>query len=160
MQTIAESVNMALDRTKNVVAVIETTAGMGSALGVSFEEIKYIIDHIKDKERVGVCIDTAHSFAAGYDFRTKNGYEHTWKEFDRIIGLNYLKGMHLNDSIKDFNTRVDRHASLGEGFLGLDVFRWIMQDDRLEEIPMILETPDPDRCAEEIKMLYDFHKQS
>lgn len=154
MKTIADSVNMALDQTKNVAAVIETTAGMGSALGHTFEQIKYIIDHIEDKSRTGVCIDTAHSYAAGYDFKTKDGYEKTWKEFDRIIGFEYLKGMHLNDSKKDFATRVDRHDSLGKGFLGEESFKNIMKDDRLEGIPMILETPDPEKWPEEIKWLY------
>lgn len=154
MKTIAESINMTLDQTKNVIAVIETTAGMGSALGHIFEQIKYIIDHIEDKNRAGVCIDTAHSYAAGYDFKTKEGYEKTWKEFDRIIGFEYLKGMHLNDSKKDLATRVDRHDSLGKGFLGKESFKNIMKDDRLEGVPMILETPDPEKWPEEIKWLY------
>jgi deoxyribonuclease-4 len=156
MQTIADSVNMTLDKTSNVMAVIETTAGMGSALGVSFEEIEHIIDLIEDKSRVGVCVDTAHSYAGGYDFKTKEGYEKTWKEFDRIIGFEYLKGLHLNDSKKDFATRVDRHDSIGQGFLGEESFKNIMRDERLEGIPMILETPDPDKWPEEIKLLYSY----
>jgi deoxyribonuclease-4 len=156
MNTIAESINMTLDKTKNVMAVIETTAGMGSALGVSFEEIKYIIDLIEDQSRVGVCVDTAHSYAGGYDFKTKEGYEKTWKEFDRIIGLKYLKGLHLNDSKKDFATRVDRHDSIGQGYLGEESFKNIMNDERLDGIPMILETPDPDKWPEEINLLYSY----
>jgi deoxyribonuclease-4 len=129
---------------------------MGSALGVSFEEIKYIIDLIEDQSRVGVCVDTAHSYAGGYDFKTKEGYEKTWKEFDRIIGLKYLKGLHLNDSKKDFATRVDRHDSIGQGYLGEESFKNIMNDERLDGIPMILETPDPDKWPEEINLLYSY----
>jgi deoxyribonuclease-4 len=156
MKTIAESINMTLEKTSNVMAVIETTAGMGSALGVSFEEIKYIIDLIEDQSRVGVCVDTAHSYAGGYDFKTRKGYEKTWNEFNRIIGFEYLKGLHLNDSKKDFETRVDRHDSIGQGYLGEESFKNIMKDDRLEGIPMILETPDPDKWPEEIKLLYSY----
>ena len=156
MKTIAESINMTLDKTSNVTAVIETTAGMGSALGVSFEEIKYIIDLIEDKNRVGVCVDTAHSYVGGYDFKTKQGYKKTWEEFDRIIGFQYLKGLHLNDSKKDFATRVDRHDSIGQGYLGEESFRNIMKDNRLDDVPMILETPDPDKWPEEIKLLYSY----
>jgi deoxyribonuclease-4 len=147
---------MTLEKTSNVMAVIETTAGMGSALGVSFEEIKYIIDLIEDQSRVGVCVDTAHSYAGGYDFKTRKGYEKTWNEFNRIIGFEYLKGLHLNDSKKDFETRVDRHDSIGQGYLGEESFKNIMKDDRLEGIPMILETPDPDKWPEEIKLLYSY----
>lgn len=156
MKTIAESINMTLEKTSNVMAVIETTAGMGSTLGVSFEEIKYIIDLIEDQSRVGVCVDTAHSYAGGYDFKTRKGYEKTWNEFNRIIGFEYLKGLHLNDSKKDFETRVDRHDSIGQGYLGEESFKNIMKDDRLEGIPMILETPDPDKWPEEIKLLYSY----
>lgn len=156
MKTIAESINITLEKTSNVMAVIETTAGMGSALGVSFEEIKYIIDLIEDQSRVGVCVDTAHSYAAGYDFKTRKGYEKTWNEFNRIIGFEYLKGLHLNDSKKDFETRVDRHDSIGQGYLGEESFKNIMNDDRLDGVPMILETPDPDKWPEEIKLLYSY----
>jgi deoxyribonuclease-4 len=156
MRTIAESVNMTLDKTSGVIAVIENTAGQGTNLGHTFEQIKFIIDHIEDKSRVGVCIDTAHGFAAGYDFISKDGYEKTMNEFDRIIGLDYLKGMHLNDSKKDINTRVDRHDSIGKGFLGDKAFRNIMNDSRIDQIPMILETPEPELWAEEIKKLYSF----
>ena len=159
MKTIAESINMALDKTKGVKAVIETTAGMGSTLGFTFEQIKYSTDLVEDQDRIGVCIDTAHSFAAGYDLKSKEGYEKTWKNFEETIGFGYLMGMHLNDSKKDLGTRVDRHDSLGEGFIGIDAFERIMQDDRLEGIPMILETPDPERWEEEIKKLYSFARQ-
>jgi len=146
---------MALDRTKGVSAVVENTAGQGTNLGYSFDHLKFIIEHVEDKSRVGVCIDTAHGYAAGYDFISAKGYEKTWKEFERIIGFQYLQGMHLNDSKKDYGTRVDRHDSLGKGFLGIQAFENIMKDERIDEIPMILETPNPDIWADEIKMLYE-----
>lgn len=159
LQTIAESVNLALDRTSGVTAVIENTAGQGTDLGYSFEQIRYIIDHVEDKNGVGVCVDTAHAFAAGYDFVSSDGYEKVWNDFDEIIGLHYLKGLHLNDVKKELGSRVDRHASIGKGFLGEKAFRWIMQDERLEGIPMILETPDKDLWAEEVRLLYKYMEQ-
>jgi len=159
LKTIAESINIALDKTKGVVAVIENTAGQGTNLGYTFEQIKYIIDLVEDKNRVGVCIDTAHAMAAGYDFLTDDTYRKFWDEFDRIIGFKYLKGMHLNDSKKEVGTRVDRHASIGEGFLGKNVFKNLMQDQRIDDIPLILETPDPDLWEKEITLLYNLGKQ-
>ncbi len=155
LTTIAESVNMALDKTKGVTAVIENTAGQGTNLGYSFEQIAEIIDQVEDKERVGVCIDTCHGFAAGYDFSTSEGYEKLWKEFDQYIGFRFLKGMHLNDAKKELASRVDRHAPLGEGFIGKEGFRRLMEDKRLNGIPMILETPETERWEKEIKMLKD-----
>ncbi|MBD5248360.1 MAG: deoxyribonuclease IV [Barnesiella sp.] len=152
--TIAESINMTLDATQGVKAVIESTAGQGSNLGYSFEQIAAIIEQVKDKERVGVCIDTCHTFAAGYDLATPEGYEATWQEFDRVIGLNYLSGMHVNDSKKGRNSRVDRHAPLGEGELGKDFFSMLVNDSRTDNIPLILETPDVARWPEEIAWLY------
>lgn len=152
--TIAESINMTLDATEGVKAVIESTAGQGSNLGYSFEQIAAIIEQVKDKERVGVCIDTCHTFAAGYDLATPEGYEATWQEFDRVIGLNYLSGMHVNDSKKGRNSRVDRHAPLGEGELGRDFFSMLVNDPRTDNIPLILETPDVARWPEEIAWLY------
>jgi len=156
LQAIAESVNLALDRTSGVTAVIENTAGQGTDLGYSFEQIRYIIDQVEDKNRVGVCVDTAHAFAAGYDFVSSDGYEKVWKDFDDIIGLHYLKGLHLNDAKKELGSRVDRHTSIGKGYLGENAFRKIMQDDRLNGIPMILETPDKDLWAEEVRLLYKY----
>ena len=152
--TIAESINMTLDATQGVKAVIESTAGQGSNLGYSFEQIAAIIEQVEDKERVGVCIDTCHTFAAGYDLATPEGYEATWQEFDRVIGLNYLSGMHVNDSKKGRNSRVDRHAPLGEGELGRDFFSMLVNDPRTDNIPLILETPDVARWPEEIAWLY------
>lgn len=151
---IAESINQTLDQTKGVCAVIENTAGQGSNLGYTFEQLASIIDRVEDKSRVGVCIDTAHTLAAGYDIRTEDGFGETFRRFGEIVGFSYLKGMHLNDSKKELGTRVDRHDSIGKGVMGLDTFRMIMQDDRFDEIPLILETPDDALWAEEIVYLY------
>lgn len=136
---IAESINIALDKTQGVTAVIENTAGQGSNLGFKFEHLAAIIDGVEDKSRVGVCIDTCHAFAAGYDLRTPAECEKTFADFARIVGFKYLRGMHLNDAKSTFGSRVDRHHSLGEGNIGHDAFRWIMQDDRFDGIPLILK---------------------
>jgi len=151
---IAESVNMVLDKTKGVTAVIENTAGQGSNLGFKFEQLKFVIDHVKDQGRVGVCLDTCHTFTAGYDIKSPEGYTTTFREFDEIIGFSYLKGMHLNDSMKPLGSRVDRHDSIGKGLLGKEVFERIMNDPRFDTIPLILETPDETLWADEIAMLY------
>ena len=151
---IAESINMTLDKTSGVTAVIENTAGQGTNLGYTFEQIAQIISQVEDKSRVGVCIDTAHTLAAGYEIRTKNGFEETFRSFDEIIGFRYLKGMHINDSKKDLATHVDRHDNLGKGLMGMDTFNFIINDSRFDDIPLILETPDEERWADEIKLLY------
>jgi deoxyribonuclease-4 len=156
LQIIAESVNIALDKTNGVTAVIENTAGQGTNLGYKFEHLKYIIDRVEDKGRVGVCLDTCHSYVAGYDLKTRDGFDKTFRQFEEIVGFKYLKGMHFNDAKKDLGSKVDRHASLGEGTLGWEPFKWIMQDSRFDDIPLILETPDDERWAEEIKALRDF----
>ncbi len=153
LQRIAESVNLTLDKTKGVIAVIENTAGQGSNMGYRFEHLARIIELVEDKSRVGVCIDTCHGWAAGYDFASDKGYEEVWAEFDEIVGLSYLKGIHLNDAKKDLGSKVDRHASIGEGFLGAQTFSRIMKDPRLDGIPIILETPEPDKWKEEIEWL-------
>ncbi|MDE7024438.1 MAG: deoxyribonuclease IV [Paramuribaculum sp.] len=158
LDLIAESINIALDQTEGVKAVIENTAGQGSNLGFKFEQLAHIIDKVTDKSRVGVCIDTCHSFAAGYDFGSPEGYEHTWNEFDRIIGFKYLCGMHINDSKKGLGSKVDRHESLGLGTLGKDFFERLMNDPRLDNIPLILETPDDTIWADEIAWLYSLVK--
>lgn len=150
---IAESINVALDNTEGVTAVIENTAGQGSNLGFRFEHLAAIIDGVEDKSRVGVCIDTCHAFAAGYDLRTTEACEKTFAEFERIVGFQYLRGMHLNDAKSEFGSHVDRHNSLGDGNIGYDAFRWIMQDDRFDGIPLILETTNPDIWAKEIAWL-------
>jgi len=158
MDTIAESINMALDETSHVTAVIENTAGQGSAIGFRFDQIAYIIERVKDKGRVGVCLDFCHLFAAGYDLRTAEAFGATFSEFERVVGFRFLRGIHLNDSKRDLASRVDRHESIGNGRIGMDAFRFLMQDNRFDEIPLILETPHSERWADEIKMLYGFVK--
>ena len=159
LDRIAESINLALDRTHGVTAVIENTAGQGSNLGFRFEHLAYLIDRVEDKSRVGVCIDTCHAFAAGYDLRTAEACERTFAELDSIVGFEYLKGMHLNDAMKILGSRVDRHTPLGEGMIGMECFRYIMQDARFDGIPLILETPDEERWPEEIAMLKAFAEE-
>ena len=154
LRRIAESINMALDQTHNVTAVIENTAGQGSNVGFSFQHIAYIIDKIEDKGRVGVCIDTCHTYSAGYDLKTEEGYQQTWKEFDETIGAHYLRAVHLNDTKKPFASRVDRHDSIGKGLLGMGFFQRFMRDPRFDDMPLILETPDETLWAEEIKLLH------
>lgn len=156
LDLIAESINIALDKTRGVTAVIENTAGQGSNLGFAFEHLAYLIDRVEDKSRVGVCIDTCHAFAAGYDLRTAQACERTFAELDRVVGFAYLKGMHLNDAMKVLGSHVDRHTPLGEGMIGMECFRYIMQDARFDGIPLILETPDEERWAEEIALLKEF----
>ena len=151
---IAESINRTLDQTAGVCAVIENTAGQGTNLGYTFEQIAAIIDRVEDKTRVGVCIDTAHTLAAGYDIKTEQGFTETFRHFDEVIGFSYLRGMHINDSKKDLATRVDRHDSIGKGVMGMTTFKMLMADPRFDDIPLILETPDESIWAEEIGYLY------
>ena len=158
LQRIADSINIALDRTSGVTAVIENTAGQGSNVGYDFAHIAAIIDRVEDKSRVGVCIDTCHAYAAGYDLSTDEGFARTWSEFDRIVGFQYLRGMHLNDTKKGLDSRVDRHEVLGQGILGKRCFELLMQDARFDNIPLILETPDESRWAEEIAWLRSLEK--
>lgn len=153
IKVIAESINIAIDKTKDVVAVIENTAGQGSNVGYRFEHLAQIIEQVDDKERIGVCIDTCHAFVGGYDLHTREGFEKSFEEFANVVGFDYLCGMHLNDAKKELGSRVDRHDSLGKGSLGIDTFKWIMQDSRFDGIPLILETPDDTIWAEEIQML-------
>jgi deoxyribonuclease IV len=153
MALIAESINLALDKTKGVIAVIENTAGQGSNLGHRFEHLRYIIDLVGDKSRVGVCLDTCHTYSAGYNIKEADGFYKVFSDFDQIIGFQFLKGMHLNDTKKEFASRVDRHDSLGDGNLGMEVFSLIMNDPRFDGIPLILETPDETRWAAEIQLL-------
>jgi deoxyribonuclease-4 len=155
LEVIAESINIALDRTKNVTAVIENTAGQGSNLGYKFEHLAYIIDKIEDKSRIGVCIDTCHMFTAGYDIRTKEAYDKTWNEFDNIVGFKYLMGMHINDSKPPLGSKVDRHHNLGKGEIGWDAFSYIVNDNGMDDIPLILETIDETIWHQEIKNLYN-----
>lgn len=158
--TIADSINMALDATSGVKAVIESTAGQGSNLGWQFEQIADIIDRVEDKSRIGVCVDTCHTFAAGYDLATPEGFAHTWQQFDSTIGLGYLCAMHINDSKKGLGSRVDRHATIGNGTLGNSFFEMLMADPRFDNMPLILETPDPEIWAEEISLLYSMAQKA
>lgn len=153
LDLIAVSINITLEKTSGVKAVIENTAGQGSNLGYSFEQIAHIIDKVEDKTRVGVCIDSCHAFAAGYDLSTIDGYADTWRRFDEIIGFQYLSGMHLNDTKKGLASKVDRHETLGNGVLGADFFSFLMNDPRMDNIPLILETPDESIWVQEIAWL-------
>lgn len=139
--------------------LLESTAGQGSTLGYKFEHLAYIIDKVKDIVPIGVCVDTCHSFAAGYDIRTKETFDKTFKEFDEVIGLEHLYAFHLNDSLKGLGSRVDRHRPLGEGEIGIECFKLLMRDPRTREIPKYLETPDgPSLWVKEIEMLRNFSK--
>ena len=156
---IAEGVNIALERTHGVSAVLENTAGQGTNLGFRFEHLAEIIEQVDDKSRVGVCLDTAHSLAAGFDIRTESGYMDFIDSFDKVVGLRYLKAFHLNDSKKDLGTRVDRHEVLGEGYVGMNLFEALIKDPRTDNMPLILETPEPERWAAEIELLRSFVPQ-
>lgn len=156
LELIADAVNEAISKVPNVIFVIENTAGQGSNMGYKFEHLAKLISMCSDKSRIGVCIDTCHAFTSGYDFRTKSAYEDSWNKFGDIVGFEYIKGMHLNDSKAPFESKKDRHESLGQGFIGIDAFKFLMQDDRLNGIPLILETPNEDIWADEIRMLYSF----
>lgn len=156
LDVIAESMNLAIEATKgsNVKLVIENTAGQGSNLGYRFEHLAHLIEKVEDKSRVGVCLDTCHTFTAGYDLRTREAYEETMDAFGRIVGFEYLSGMHINDSKPPLGSRVDRHQSLGLGEIGWDAFRFIMNDPRMDDIPLVLETINEEIWAEEIEALY------
>jgi len=152
-ERVAKSMNQALAQTRGVTLVVENTAGSGGNLGSTFEELRVILDGIDDKKRVGFCLDTMHTFAAGFDIRTRDGFLTTMDRFDQVVGLQYLRGMHLNDSKVALNSHVDRHESLGSGLLGIDVFKCIMKDPRFENMPLVLETPNEELWAQEIKQL-------
>ncbi|MCU7919409.1 MAG: deoxyribonuclease IV [Candidatus Thiodiazotropha sp. (ex Epidulcina cf. delphinae)] len=154
LRLVADSINRVLEQTQGVTAVIENTAGQGSTLGHRFEHLAAIIEGVEDKRRVGVCLDTCHTFVAGYDLRTETACRETFAEFDRVVGFSYLRGMHLNDSKPGLGARVDRHHSLGQGKLGWEVFRYIMRDGRFDDIPLVLETIDETLWAAEIAALY------
>lgn len=154
LDKIAESLNIILRETEGVTAVIENTAGQGSNLGFDFSHLAHIIDRVEDKDRVGVCIDTCHAYSAGYDLKSPEGYENTWKEFEEIVGFHFLRGIHLNDDKKACGSKVDRHESIGKGTLGEDFFIRFVNDPRFDNIPIILETPDDSLWKEEIAWLY------
>ncbi len=156
LDRVAESINIALRATKSVTAVIENTAGQGSNVGFAFWQLRRIIDGVEDRSRVGVCLDTCHSFAAGYDLSSELACERTFEEFDREVGFEYLRGVHLNDALRPLGSRIDRHTPLGEGQIGWDCFRFIARDSRFDDLPLILETPDESRWTEEIEILNKF----
>lgn len=157
LKIIAESINIALSKTTGVTAVLENTAGQGSNLGYRFEHLRTIIDLVDDKSRVGVCIDTQHAFASGYNLIGED-FDIVWNDFNNIIGFNFLKGMHLNDSKKELASRVDRHETLRNGLLGESPFIRILTDTRFENIPLILETPDENLWKNEIDWLKNIAK--
>lgn len=158
IKLIAEGINIAIKKVPNVIVVLETTAGQGSNIGSKFEEIAQIIDLVEDKSRVGVCIDTCHILAAGYELKDETGYNKTMNEFERIIGFKYLKGVHLNDSMFDTGSKKDRHQSINKGMLGEDFFIRFMNDPRFDNIPIVLETIDDTIWKEEIEYLYSLIK--
>lgn len=159
LDLIAESINYTLDATEGVTAVIENTAGQGSNLGYRFDQIARIIDGVEDKSRVGVCVDTCHTYSAGYDLVTPEGYEATWREFDEVIGAPYLKALHLNDDKRELASRVDRHACIGQGTMGKEFFTRLVNDPRFDGMPLILETPEPLLWPDEIEWLYSQIKE-
>jgi deoxyribonuclease-4 len=156
IQRVADAVNESLRRTEGVTVVLENTAGAGFTMGATFEDLAAMIKGIKDKKRAGVCLDTCHLFAAGFDLRLAKDYEAIFKAFEKVVGLDCLKGLHLNDSKGDLGSHRDRHESLGKGFLGWPLFERIMRDTRFDDIPLILETPDETLWPSEIKSLQEF----
>lgn len=159
LEAIANSINWALSHTSGVIAVIENTAGQGTNVGYKFEHLAYIIDRIEDKSRIGVCLDTCHTLAGGYDLISEEGYTHTFEAFERIVGFKYLMGVHLNDSKKGVASKVDRHESIGKGMMGIDFFVRFMNDARFDNMPIILETPDETLWKEEIELLKSLVKK-
>ena len=153
LENISNSINFIIANTSDVKLVIENTAGQGSNLGYRLEHLAYLIDKTQNKQRIGVCIDTCHFFAGGYDLRSKESYKKTMSEFDKLVGYKYLSGMHLNDSKNSLGVKKDRHESIGKGTIGLEAFENIMRDENIDEIPLILETINPEIWAEEIKLL-------
>ncbi len=153
--TISKSLNMLFSETRGckLMVLLETTAGQGNTIGHTFEQLAEIISLIKDQKRIGVCFDTCHSFTAGYDLRTKRTYEDTFKTFDRVLGLENLKAFHLNDSLRELGSRKDRHTHIGKGELGLAAFRYLVNDRRFKNLPMVLETPKGPDLAEDIENL-------
>ncbi len=159
LKLIADGINEALKAVPEVVAVIENTAGQGTNMGYRFEHLATLIELVEDKSRIGVCLDTCHTFAAGYDMRTPETFKATFEEFDRVVGFKYLRGMHINDCKSKFASRIDRHHSIGQGTLGMDFFKMLMNDPRFDGIPMVLETIDETLWQEEIELLYSLEEK-
>jgi len=140
-------------RSYKVKLVLETTAGQGSALGYKFEHFAAWLDLVDDAKRLGVCVDTCHVYAAGYDIKSIDGYEKTWQEFDKMIGLDKLTAFHLNDSKRELGTRVDRHEHIGKGELGEKAFAQLLNDKRFKDLPMVIETPkDPEMILDQMNL--------
>ncbi|KAJ3187401.1 hypothetical protein HDU85_006689 [Gaertneriomyces sp. JEL0708] len=157
IRRVAEAINRAHRETQFITILIENCAGQGNTLGCRFEELRAMIDGVENKQRVGICLDTCHMFASGYDMRTQAAYDATMSEFGSVIGFEYLKAVHLNDSKVDLGAKKDRHESIGQGYIGLEGFRCLMNDDRFNGVPMVLETPDKEGGAmwkREIDLLY------
>lgn len=154
LDLIADSINITLGKTEGVTAVLESTAGQGTNLGWRFEHLARIIDRVEDKSRIGVCVDTCHTHSAGYDLASEEGYAKSWEEFDSVIGAGYLRALHLNDNKRALGSRIDRHELIGKGSLGEEFFIRLVNDPRFDNMPLILETPDPDNWAAEINWLY------
>ncbi len=152
---ITEQLNRLIEVTNKskVKILLETTAGQGEGIGNKFHHYEYIINKIKNKDRIGICFDTAHSFAAGYDFRTKKKYNEMWDEFDNIIGLKYLFAFHLNDTEQELGSRVDRHAHIGQGKIGKEPFGFFINDEQFRDHPGILETPKEKDMKEDVMNL-------
>jgi len=153
---LVKMLNKALEKVPNVVILIENMAGQGRTLGRTFAELGRIVKGVRDKERIGITLDTAHLFGAGYDIRTRDSFEKVMREFDDEVGMGYLRAMHLNDSKQDLGSRKDEHENLGKGKIGLEAFKYVMNSERFEDIPMILETRDPLSWRDEIAMLKGF----
>ncbi len=160
LHRIASSINHILGKSHSVKILLENTAGQGSNLGYEFEQLAEIVSRVEDSSRMGVCLDTCHAFAAGYDLRDQASYDSTWKHFDQIIGRDRLCALHVNDAKSAFASRVDRHAAIGQGYLGMKAFSLLMNDPRLDGLPMILETPNSEHWREEIQLLYDLQRGS
>lgn len=156
LELISEGINEAMEKIPNVIILIENMAGQGNVVGSRFEEINQIINGIKNKDRIGVCLDTCHLYGAGYDIKTEKSFSKVMKEFDEKVGLKYLKALHLNDSKEPLNSKKDRHECIGKGHIGEEAFKFIMNNSIFDNIPMILETPDPSQYESEIKLLKSF----
>ncbi len=159
LSLIAECINRSLDATEGVTVVLENTAGQGSNVGYRFEHLAAIIERVDDKSRMGVCIDTCHSYSAGYDLSTPGACDRTFRSFDDIVGMDYLRGMHINDSKVPFESRKDRHHSIGQGTIPMVAFEYVMNDPRFDNMPLILETIDDTLWPEEIRLLHSLEKQ-
>jgi deoxyribonuclease IV len=156
---IVDSIEQAFDAVPGIRIVLENTAGQGSNMGYKFEHLGMIINKLKDKSRIGVCIDTCHTYVAGYDIKELSGFKDTMSRFEDIVGIKYLKGIHLNDSKMKCGSKKDRHESIGRGFLGLDFFKIFMNDARFNNMPIVLETIDDTIWKEEIELLYDMENK-